>query len=236
MRDHPRSRGEYRPYIDEDGVAQGSSPLSRGIHRRQPVRQCGAGIIPALAGNTCQRETCEFDGQDHPRSRGEYGAPQDAFPFVVGSSPLSRGIRFRPGHALPQRGIIPALAGNTWTKSAVRSTRPDHPRSRGEYTHPDYLRAAVVGSSPLSRGIPRGGSGTPRSRGIIPALAGNTLRLCRTAPDQVGIIPALAGNTVAASSRPEPSQDHPRSRGEYHHASIITYLFSGSSPLSRGIH
>ena len=51
----------------------------------------------------------------------------------IGSSPLSRGIRIgRPGHLI-HIGIIPALAGNTFSFMIVSAFSRDHPRSRGEY-------------------------------------------------------------------------------------------------------
>ena len=91
---------------------------------------------------------------------------------------------------------------------------PDHPRSRGEYTGPGGVVSGEEGSSPLSRGIPLyPNPGTP-TRGIIPALAGNTLRR----PFGLHLF-----------------QDHPRSRGEYMPVSEEYGLGLGSSPLSRGI-
>ena len=72
----------------------------------------------------------------------------------------------------------------------------------------------TLGSSPLSRGIPRSSRGG-RDRGwIIPALAGNTVE---------GV-----GEGVAAG-------DHPRSRGEYAVPVTDGSVELGSSPLSRGI-
>ena len=50
-----------------------------------------------------------------------------------------------------------------------------------------------------------------------------------------GIIPALAGNTTRGSSQKTASRDHPRSRGEYHVAVSHHIPPNGSSPLSRGI-
>ena len=72
----------------------------------------------------------------------------------------------------------------------------------------------MAGSSPLSRGIPR------------PSAA--------PAP-HTGIIPALAGNTVRRTNTLNPSTDHPRSRGEYSTTTSRRRPASGSSPLSRGI-
>ena len=70
--DHPRSRGEYNHEGPGMRNGIGSSPLSRGIHRRRsPLRRLRR-IIPALAGNTSAATYCTRTGRDHPRSRGEY--------------------------------------------------------------------------------------------------------------------------------------------------------------------
>ena len=174
----------------------------------------GKGIIPALAGNTpSQAETMEST-TDHPRSRGEYGAIEAYQTAVEGSSPLSRGIP-DPLPTWPSpKGIIPALAGNTICLTSSRCSTTDHPRSRGEYSGIMDPEELPQGSSPLSRGIPGTGTWRSSSRGIIPALAGNT--------------------------RPQPPptcscRDHPRSRGEYVPPRIGCCWQGGSSPLSRGI-
>ena len=52
---------------------------------------------------------------------------------------------------------------------------------------------------------------------------------------QMGIIPALAGNTPLLLVRHQPTQDHPRSRGEYAGVKFGLVWALGSSPLSRGI-
>ena len=70
-------------------------------------------IIPALAGNTLPGWRGRRVRADHPRSRGEYPGSSSTTRSCLGSSPLSRGIRYVPGVRDPGRGIIPALAGNT---------------------------------------------------------------------------------------------------------------------------
>ena len=152
----------------------GSSPLSRGIHRRYRAGVEAARIIPALAGNTLPSDSRKSADRDHPRSRGEYLAPKHTGHCSVGSSPLSRGI-----HADcvgdPDAGrIIPALAGNTFLHPGRSHPGSDHPRSRGEYVAPRSTCQTNGGSSPLSRGIRGCGVSLPVRRRIIPALAGNT--------------------------------------------------------------
>ena len=172
--DHPRSRGEYNRRGEDHQETVGSSPLSRGIPGAELWIWWIGRIIPALAGNTglpCMRP---WTGEDHPRSRGEYGLPQPGRGRISGSSPLSRGILWAVGLALMLGRIIPALAGNTRHDAAADVHASDHPRSRGEYVYVILLLWAVGGSSPLSRGIPFWRPPRPGIAGIIPALAGNT--------------------------------------------------------------
>ena len=114
----------------------------------------------------------------------------------------------------PLLRIIPALAGNTVGRGCLGCLCRDHPRSRGEYMLLCTSTCRSVGSSPLSRGIPRSGIAFANCAGIIPALAGNTRTLL---------------------GRPGRRWDHPRSRGEYPLTRSHAALNAGSSPLSRGI-
>ena len=152
----------------------GSSPLSRGIPPPAGATAPHGGIIPALAGNTLFTDTNTYSMMDHPRSRGEYWAENYAPRRFRGSSPLSRGIQIWVYSGDGKIRIIPALAGNTRSDALPLAHRPDHPRSRGEYSLGIAGGLFFSGSSPLSRGIPvmfTTDTGTVR---IIPALAGNT--------------------------------------------------------------
>ena len=151
---------------------------------------------------------------DHPRSRGEYIPLASEGQIPRGSSPLSRGIPQARDACDQDGGIIPALAGNTAPSPARTHSRPDHPRSRGEYNHPFAGSRGCGGSSPLSRGIPG---------------------VCRIDLDVLGIIPALAGNTSINLASKALRKDHPRSRGEYFDRRTKEAYSEGSSPLSRGI-
>ena len=213
-RDHPRSRGEYESCRPEPDAPKGSSPLSRGILERGRPAAHDERIIPALAGNTILFDEFIIEKGDHPRSRGEYGVGENLNLMGNGSSPLSRGIHGASTAHTESRGIIPALAGNTWTGPLTLFVFRDHPRSRGEYTLGLVLLWTGPGSSPLSRGIRCGVRDDYAPRRIIPALAGNTCR-----------------RRSAARS----CTDHPRSRGEYWNEDSLLRECQGSSPLSRGI-
>ena len=131
----------------------------------------------------------------------------------------------------------------------------DHPRSRGVYPACLASTRAMMGSSPLARGLRARRSGQPSSRGIIPARAGFTCMavsamalnhgsspLARGLPGVPlhvgrghGIIPARAGFTRDGRRRRPWRADHPRSRGVYEALASGPYQGPGSSPLARGL-
>ena len=94
--DHPRSRGVYTIEALKAKVADGSSPLARGLH---PIdgKQCSLnGIIPARAGFTPAASAPQATCPDHPRSRGVYTPQPVENPVDNGSSPLARGLPRKP--------------------------------------------------------------------------------------------------------------------------------------------
>ena len=112
-RAHPRSRGEHNPGAFTPPAPVGSSPLARGTpHQRTPGFQAW-GLIPARAGNTEHVTKVTDAAGAHPRSRGEHCGGWCRRGWRAGSSPLARGTPRRGIHQLPQRGLIPARAGNT---------------------------------------------------------------------------------------------------------------------------
>ena len=112
-------------------------------------------------------------------------------------------------------GLIPAHAGKTLRTESVLSVLRAHPRSRGENHSVLPRLPSADGSSPLTRGKPRGGQRSRRLPGLIPAHAGKT----RSSPPRRIRLPA-----------------HPRSRGENSPASEPQMPTPGSSPLTRGKH
>ena len=71
---------------------------------------------------------------DHPRSRGVYTMDWSAGVFLMGSSPLARGLRYHARVRVHGCGIIPARAGFTARAAGPGTGTRDHPRSRGVYT------------------------------------------------------------------------------------------------------
>ena len=71
--------------------------------------------------------------RDHPCLRGEYLQYFFCVDSIVGSPPLTRGIRVLIRLLTCQNGITPAYAGNTATPLRRLHSPKDHPRLRGEY-------------------------------------------------------------------------------------------------------
>ena len=112
-------------------------------------------------------------------------------------------------------GLIPAHAGKTRSGGGRPPDARAHPRSRGENRSRRERRPATTGSSPLTRGKPRGVAVFDNSEGLIPAHAGKTsYTLSRTALGRA----------------------HPRSRGENAWKAVLQGIADGSSPLTRGKH
>ena len=72
---------------------QGSSPLTRGKHRRRRSHPAARRLIPAHAGKTSEMVCRPHCPSAHPRSRGENSVISDIRSSLPGSSPLTRGKR-----------------------------------------------------------------------------------------------------------------------------------------------
>ena len=214
IRDHPRSRGVYKPRSPCLDALKGSSPLARGLRSGTAAPSRRGRIIPARAGFTLHVVGRGVADWDHPRSRGVYHFDTASKSADEGSSPLARGLRRRAATTRATWRIIPARAGFTRRPARPPSPRPDHPRSRGVYPHRSGHGDTRPGSSPLARGLPRSTTDIQLDPRIIPARAGFTW-------DDPRMLPA--------------SSDHPRSRGVYRSNQADTQIDGGSSPLARGL-
>ena len=172
--DHPRSRGVYSRATSGRRSTAGSSPLARGLRRGPRDRHGRSGIIPARAGFTSAVRRSARLRQDHPRSRGVYKSAVHLSFTVAGSSPLARGLLDYRGRTPAGAGIIPARAGFTLPRAGSKSSRKDHPRSRGVYVVVSGGAAWRFGSSPLARGLLAFHTVIRANIGIIPARAGFT--------------------------------------------------------------
>ena len=211
--DHPRIRGEHERRIGAFIGAVGSSPHTRGAHSRSDPLGGTRGIIPAYAGSTTGPCSSRTSPWDHPRIRGEHRSPVVEHQVTRGSSPHTRGARWRgPGRRSPGR-IIPAYAGSTIEDLEREDLLEDHPRIRGEHVPVQGELRDRAGSSPHTRGAPR---------------------VVRVPGPDPGIIPAYAGSTRRPASATECVPDHPRIRGEHVDYEYLTTYYDGSSPHTRG--
>ena len=114
---------------------------------------------------------------------------------------------------LGDAGIIPARAGPTHNLFSYLCKISDHPRSCGANRSQLNHVTRLSGSSPLVRGQHEQNLGFYKVHRIIPARAGPTIRVCRSA------------------CRPA---DHPRSCGANFGKLVQADECIGSSPLVRG--
>ena len=149
----------------------------------------------------------------HPRSRGATPAPGAGTGRSAGLSPLTRGNPGWSSPDWPDRGPIPAHAGQPSPGASAPSPAWAYPRSRGATAA--ELRGAVAesGLSPLTRGNHAGDLAELVGAGPIPAHAGQPED--RREP---GIHPGA----------------YPRSRGATGSADTGLGVPLGLSPLTRG--
>ena len=171
---HPRSRGENALISVTEGMAMGSSPLTRGKRPTRQPRLAVRGLIPAHAGKTARRNGAAARQRAHPRSRGENRVAHGHGGAARGSSPLTRGKLVRVDGDCAVLGLIPAHAGKTIRAGLLINDVEAHPRSRGENGSEEANARVRAGSSPLTRGKPPLVRRTGGSRRLIPAHAGKT--------------------------------------------------------------
>ena len=131
--DHPRTRGVYWTRVITAARGEGSSPHTRGLPPAHARGERRRRIIPAHAGFTGDLPGMAFILGDHPRTRGVYVPAIQSIGTLLGSSPHTRGLPPRDGRRRARRGIIPAHAGFTSSSPGRRTSRWDHPRTRGVY-------------------------------------------------------------------------------------------------------
>ena len=130
---HPRVCGEHLAFAIGGVLPLGSSPRVRGTRRRFRPRPATRLFIPACAGNTASRSHVQGDSAVHPRVCGEHFVAIDQLAPQNGSSPRVRGTQvwgMRPGCV---ERFIPACAGNTRARAALREAWSVHPRVCGEH-------------------------------------------------------------------------------------------------------
>ena len=156
----------------------GTSPRTRGKHHQAPCPDSGSRNIPAHAGKTLRSSGCQI--------------------LNAGTSPRTRGKPPRCGIKCGQHRNIPAHAGKTPPMAMTASTKPEHPRARGENFCLRRKSVLREGTSPRTRGK-RGSRGghtvCPRN---IPAHAGKTPGPVEIRLSSVGTSPRTRGKPTGA--------------------------------------
>ena len=129
--------------------------------------------------------------------------------YDEGSSPLARGLPGRVNEFTDALGIIPARAGFMCRACNSQARHWDHPRSRGVYRDVQSSHAGVSGSSPLARGLLRGGRGIsnhmsdhPRSRGVYETICGADCQRRGSSPLARGLPARPSGGLPSSGSSP----------------------------------
>ncbi len=191
----------------------GSSPRMRGALIEREDNNFITRFIPAHAGSTNGRRSKWYQGTVHPRACGEHLNRPVQRSSRFGSSPRMRGARDEHFGTLGLLRFIPAHAGSTLSRLALRGALPVHPRACGEHSGNGFRIRYLPGSSPRMRGAREGRHAPGRSHRFIPAHAGSTK------PRR----PTCSGNSV-----------HPRACGEHSNRRRFCKAKAGSSPRMRG--
>ena len=151
---------------------------------------------------------------DHPRACGANRLSRRSPRNRCGSSPRMRGKRHEHCRRALRRRIIPAHAGQTVRLASPRVRLPDHPRACGanDRTHGAFVH--VRGSSPRMRGKPAHVEVGTAGHRIIPAHAGQTIRLEKITRCAMDHPRACGANARACGVRAQGGGSSPRMRGK----------------------
>ena len=169
---YPRVCGGTSISTSSTSQISGLSPRVRGNHSRNTRLSSRFGSIPACAG-----EPRSLNGGTpflgvYPRVCGGTHAGRWRSPIMPGLSPRVRGNHRPVSPVQPQSGSIPACAGEPRVFPARRILRRVYPRVCGGTSRAICFRPFSWGLSPRVRGNPSRPPISSRSRGSIPACAG----------------------------------------------------------------
>lgn len=174
-----------------------SSPYLRGRLPSKQVLRPEFWYIPSSVGNLNSSSSHRESRSDNPRVRGEHNTHSytQLHPLVhprergkhdkdilraeyhYGSPPRARVTRQSQHRDISVIPIIPASAGNTRGSGRRSRPSPGHPRERGEHQEQHLEHPRDHRSSPRARGTRESIRDDSVSWPVIPASAGNTLRL-----------------------------------------------------------
>ena len=192
---HPRLRGELLMKMPSDQPYYGSSPLTRGTHRKFYINPFVHRFIPAYAGNSSTATSSRCGSTVHPRLRGELQQCSE--------------------HSFPSMRFIPAYAGNSQDLFPRITCSTVHPRLRGELSQISPAKSISFGSSPLTRGtrvflLPK-----EKELRFIPAYAGNS----SFTPEKYrrpSVHPRLRGELILfCQKKPKTDGSSPLTRGTH---------------------
>ena len=212
-RAHPRECGADEVEGDKLCLIRGSSPRVRGRRLRLRRRVGVARLIPASAGQTDASKSIDKGVGAHPRECGADRGRARMAQATQGSSPRVRGRQVAWIHRSQPPGLIPASAGQTCSRTAMRLVTRAHPRECGADFVDPHRVVGVLGSSPRVRGR------------RYPA---------RLPVQQPGLIPASAGQTAPDSPKSTNPGAHPRECGADKRFTKNIKRHTGSSPRVRG--
>ena len=177
---HPRESGEQGIARYYQQAKCGSSPRERGTADDFERRRLWCRVIPARAGNSSSRQRRPGRPSGHPRESGEQSMCHCVLCRHAGSSPRERGTAHGTGLRMILRRVIPARAGNRWQIEDRQAAASGHPRESGEQASKWPWTVNAGGSSPRERGTETDEGAEVNMLRVIPARAGNSLRVAVT--------------------------------------------------------
>ena len=152
----------------------GSPPRMRGKVSELVDGCCRRGITPAYAGKSGTPFSCHNENGDHPRVCGEKCELVFSLVTLLGSPPRMRGKARGAWDDKARKGITPAYAGKSYTRTCYAYNVRDHPRVCGEKILAKPMPLQGAGSPPRMRGKGRHENVSVRSTRITPAYAGKS--------------------------------------------------------------
>ena len=152
----------------------------------------------------------------------------------AGSPPHARGRRHADASDLTRPGITPACAGKTTSFERSRGRHTDHPRMRGEDSHPAQHPRCPDGSPPHARGRRSRSARRRRPSRITPACAGKTLYPAHGPRNRTGSPPHARGRRPYPQTSISGSRITPACAGKTIGSRLPDIPAVGSPPHARG--
>ena len=169
---YPRERGGTIDPAWSQSWSQGLSPRTRGNHHRRHWWGRRQGPIPANAGEPKRQARTTLHQRAYPRERGGTASWLPVRSYSSGLSPRTRGNHAGGHVGSPEKGPIPANAGEPRQRLDRRCHQRAYPRERGGTGKPILLDPWQKGLSPRTRGNLTMVTSIGVTMGPIPANAG----------------------------------------------------------------